>query len=53
LTLANKRSSPAEFAFSASVLTGTKEPQAGKAFIEFLSKPPAARFIKAKGMEPG
>jgi molybdate transport system substrate-binding protein len=45
--------SPAEFVFSASILSAAKEPQAAKAFIEFLSKAYAARVIKAKGMEPG
>ncbi len=42
-----------DFVFSAGVLTGAKEPEAAKALIKFLSRPDAARAIKAKGMEPG
>ena len=42
-----------DFVFSAGVLTGSKEPDAAKALIKFLSGPDAARVIKAKGMEPG
>ena len=42
-----------DFVFSAGVLTGSKEPDAARALIKFLSGPDAARVIKAKGMEPG
>ena len=42
-----------DFVFSAGMLAGAKEPDAGKALIKFLAGPDAARVIKAKGMEPG
>jgi len=45
--------SPQEFVFSASLLAGAKELKAAKAFIQLLSSPAAAPFLKAKGMQPG
>jgi molybdate transport system substrate-binding protein len=42
-----------DFVFSAGVLANSKEPDAAKALIKFLSGPDAARMIKARGMEPG
>jgi len=38
--------------FSAGVPANAKEPAAGKAFISFLTSPPAAAAMKAKGFEP-
>jgi molybdate transport system substrate-binding protein len=38
--------------FTAGVMTGARQPEAAKAFIDFLSTPAAARVFKAKGMEP-
>jgi molybdate transport system substrate-binding protein len=38
--------------FSAAVMTGAKEAEAGKTLINFLRTPEAAAVIKAKGMEP-
>jgi len=40
------------FVFSAGVMTGAKEAEAGNALINFLRTPDAAVVIKAKGMEP-
>jgi molybdate transport system substrate-binding protein len=40
------------FVFSAGILAGAKEPEAGKALINFLRTPDATAVIKAKGMEP-
>jgi len=39
--------------FSAAVSAASKEANAAKAFIKFLSGPDALAVIKAKGMEPG
>lgn len=39
--------------FAAGVGTGAKEPETARAFIRFLTSPPAVAVIKAKGMEPG
>ncbi|MGH7767429.1 MAG: molybdate ABC transporter substrate-binding protein [Candidatus Binatia bacterium] len=38
--------------FSAAVMAGAKEAEAGKIFVNFLRTPEAAAVIKAKGMEP-
>jgi molybdate transport system substrate-binding protein len=38
--------------FTAAVLTGARQPEAAKAFIDFLTTPAAARLFKAKGFEP-
>ncbi len=40
------------FVFSAGVASGTKQPDASKALINFLRTPEAAGVIKAKGMDP-
>lgn len=40
------------FIFSAGIATGTKEPDASKALVNFLRTPEAAAVIKTKGMEP-
>jgi len=40
------------FMFSASVLVTAEQPEAGAAFIHFLSRPHAAAVLKAKGMNP-
>jgi molybdate transport system substrate-binding protein len=37
--------------FAAGILTSTKDQEAGKSFIKFLTTPAAATVIKAKGME--
>ena len=37
---------------SAGVLTGSRQPEAAKALIDFLKTPAAARVFKAKGMDP-
>lgn len=39
--------------FSAGVSTSSKEADAAKAFVKFLTGPSALAVIKAKGMEPG
>jgi molybdate transport system substrate-binding protein len=39
--------------FTAGVGAAAKDPQAAKAFIDFLKAPAAVPTIKAKGMEPG
>jgi len=41
-----------EVVFTASVAENTKEADAGKAFIAYLTSPAAAAVIKAKGMDP-
>ncbi|HYV70860.1 MAG TPA: molybdate ABC transporter substrate-binding protein [Pseudolabrys sp.] len=41
-----------EVFFTGSVAANTKEAEAAKAFITYLTKPAAAAVIKAKGMEP-
>ena len=38
--------------FSAAIMAGAKQAEAGKAFVNFLRTPEAAAVIKAKGMEP-
>ena len=38
--------------FSAAIMAGAKEAEAGKTLINFLRTPEAAAVIKAKGMEP-
>jgi molybdate transport system substrate-binding protein len=38
--------------FAAALGSGAKEPQAGAAFMRFVTSPPAAAAYKAKGMEP-
>jgi len=40
------------FVFSAAIGANAKEPEAGKALIEFLRTPDAMGVIRAKGMEP-
>jgi molybdate transport system substrate-binding protein len=42
-----------ELVFAAAVAADTKEAEAAKAFISFLTTPAAAAVIKAKGMTPG
>ena len=42
-----------ELVFAAAVATDTKEAEAAKAFISFLTTPAAAAVIKARGMTPG
>ena len=42
-----------DFVYFAAILAGAKEPELGKALIKHLQAPPAARLIKAKGMEAG
>jgi molybdate transport system substrate-binding protein len=42
-----------EVIFTAAVAAGSKDAQAAKAFITFLTTPAAAAVIKAKGMTPG
>ena len=42
-----------ELVFAGAVAADTKEPEAAKAFISFLTTPAAAAVIKAKGMTPG
>jgi molybdate transport system substrate-binding protein len=39
--------------FAAGIVTGTKQQEAGKALIRFLSSPAAAAVMRAKGLEPG
>ena len=43
----------ARVTFSGAAATGTKEPAAAKAFLEFLTAPTAAPAIESKGFEPG
>jgi molybdate transport system substrate-binding protein len=38
--------------FTAGLSASTKEPEAAKALIRFLSAPSAAATLKAKGVEP-
>jgi len=38
--------------FSAGILTGSKEPEAAKSLIAFLSSPSATQAIIASGLEP-
>jgi molybdate transport system substrate-binding protein len=42
-----------ELIFTAATATNSKEAEAAKAFITFLTTPAAAAVIKAKGMKPG
>jgi molybdate transport system substrate-binding protein len=42
-----------ELVFTAAVAANTKEAEAAKAFIAFLTTPGAAAVMKAKGMNPG
>ena len=42
-----------ELVFTAAVAADSKEAEAAKAFINFLTTPAAAAVIKAKGMKPG
>jgi molybdate transport system substrate-binding protein len=42
-----------ELVFTAAAAAGSQEAQAARAFIQFLTTPPAAAVIKAKGMTPG
>ena len=42
-----------ELVFTAAVITDSKEADAAKAFIDFLTTPAAIAVIKAKGMNPG
>jgi molybdate transport system substrate-binding protein len=39
--------------FAAAVSAGSKEPEAAKAFIKFLTSPAAATVLRAKGLEAG
>lgn len=40
-------------AFAAGMFAGARDPEAAKALLKFLTSPPAAAAIKAKGMQPG
>ena len=42
-----------ELAFSAAVAADSRQPDAAKAFINYLTSPAATAIIKAKGMTPG
>jgi molybdate transport system substrate-binding protein len=42
-----------ELVFSAAVAADSKQPEAAKAFIDYLISPAATAIIKAKGMTPG
>ena len=42
-----------EVVFTAAVAANTKEAEAAKAFITYLTTPAAAAVIKATGMHPG
>jgi molybdate transport system substrate-binding protein len=42
-----------ELAFTAAVATDSKDAEAARAFIDFLTTPAAKAVIKAKGMNPG
>jgi molybdate transport system substrate-binding protein len=42
-----------EVTFTAAVAANTKEAEAAKAFITYLTTPAAAAVIRAKGMNPG
>ena len=42
-----------ELVFTSAVAADSKEADAAKAFISFLTTPAAAAVIKAKGMNPG
>ena len=41
------------FTWALGITANAKDPEAARALIGFLSSPPAAAVIKAKGMEPG
>jgi molybdate transport system substrate-binding protein len=41
------------FTWALGVTANAKAPEAAKGLVRFLSSPPAATVIKAKGMEPG
>jgi molybdate transport system substrate-binding protein len=42
-----------ELVFTAAVTADSKQPEAAKAFIDYLTSPAATAIIKAKGMTPG
>jgi molybdate transport system substrate-binding protein len=42
-----------ELVFTAAVTADSKQPEAAKAFIDYLTSPAAIAIIKAKGMTPG
>jgi molybdate transport system substrate-binding protein len=42
-----------ELVFTAAVAADSRQAEAAKAFINFLTTPAAAAVIKAKGMKPG
>jgi molybdate transport system substrate-binding protein len=42
-----------ELIFPAAIATDAKQPDAAKAFIDFITSPEAAAVVKAKGMTPG
>jgi molybdate transport system substrate-binding protein len=42
-----------ELVFTAAVAVNTKEAEAAKAFIDYLTTPAASAAIRAKGMMPG
>jgi molybdate transport system substrate-binding protein len=42
-----------ELVFSAAVAADSKQPEAARAFIDYLTSPAATAIIKAKGMTPG
>lgn len=39
-------------AYAIGVVTGVKQPEAARAFVQFMSSPAAAAVLKEKGMEP-
>jgi molybdate transport system substrate-binding protein len=42
-----------EVVYAAGIAAASKEPEAAKAFVAYLTSPPAIAVIKAKGMNPG
>jgi molybdate transport system substrate-binding protein len=42
-----------EVVYAAAIALGSKEQEAAKAFLTYLSSPPAVSVFKAKGMSPG
>ena len=42
-----------ELIFPAAIAKDSKEPEAAKAFIDFITSPAAVAVVKAKGMTPG
>jgi molybdate transport system substrate-binding protein len=42
-----------EVVYAAGIAAHSKEPEAAKAFVAYLTSPPAIAVIKVKGMTPG